>query len=56
MNRILKQRFNQISRQNNFLLATREASADHRENIPGKKMTVRPTKPDGRQPVDLRRD
>ncbi|HMP90111.1 MAG TPA: hypothetical protein PJ991_07910 [Kiritimatiellia bacterium] len=57
MNRILKQRFNQISRQNSFLFATRDqASAVKSQTALPKMAPARPVVAPDRQPVDLRRD
>lgn len=42
MNRVLKQRFNQISRQNNYLYTNRAASAHKVESPVTKLMPARP--------------
>lgn len=55
MNRILKQRFNQISRQNAYLFTTRGASPQKVESASAKMMPARPlTRPES-LPADLRR-
>lgn len=55
MNRILKQRFNQISRQNNYLYVTRTAGHPKVEPAAVKLMPARPVLRPEPSAVDLRR-
>jgi len=55
MNRILKQRFTQISRQNSYLYATRGAAPQKVESNPVKMMPARPLARPESLPSDLRR-
>jgi hypothetical protein len=55
MNRILKQRFNQISRQNTYLFVTRGATPQKVESSATKMMPARPLARPESLPADLRR-
>lgn len=55
MNRILKQRFTQISRQNSYLYVTRSAAPQKVESSPVKMMPARPLAHPESLPSDLRR-
>ncbi|HMO05523.1 MAG TPA: hypothetical protein PKC67_03495 [Kiritimatiellia bacterium] len=55
MNRVLKQRFNQISRQNNYLYTNRAASANKVESPVTKLMPARPVLRPEPTPSDFRR-
>ena len=55
MNRILKQRFTQISRQNSFLYATRTSAQQKVESPQIKTMPARPLARPESLPADLRR-
>jgi len=55
MNRVLKQRFTQISRQNNFLLVTRGAPAVRTETTAPKMIPARPAPATEKPDADFRR-
>ena len=55
MNRVLQQRFNQISRQNNYMMAAREAQPARRDTTTPKPSPIRHAFPNEAQPVGARR-
>jgi hypothetical protein len=55
MNRVLKQRFNQISRQNNYLYTNRASAAHKLESPVAKLMPARPVVRTEPTPADFRR-